>query len=308
MSSQNEFKVNDQAPLGLNLRSEPDPTENNILAVIPFNHAVTKLTDSAVANWWKVQVSLNGATTTGFVNNRFLSPASEGTEETEQNGVVAAHLSTTGIIVTRQGFSRAHPLTEVPPVKRKQTDPAAERVSAIRQIIGWLKVTTSARYRPTGGSTYCNIYAYDYCFMTGAYLPRVWWDQQAIIRLTNGESVPVRYGDTVEELTANSLNKWFRDFGPHFGWRRTLDLTELQDEANLGKVCITVARAKPQFHNGHGHIVAVVPETPPFAAIRQNGKVTKPVESQAGSHNHEYIVKRWWDDGTYADFGHWIHD
>jgi hypothetical protein len=30
--------------------------------------------------------------------------------------------------------------------------------------------------------------------------------------------------------------------------------------------------------------------------------------SQAGGHNHDYVARRWWDDGTYADFSHWIHD
>ena len=45
-----------------------------------------------------------------------------------------------------------------------------------------------------------------------------------------------------------------------------------------------------------------------FKALRQNGEVLKTVQSQAGAHNHDYVVQRWWDDGTYADFGHWIHD
>src|SRR5687767_6201670 len=105
--------------------------------------------------------------------------------------------------------------------------------------------------------------------MTGAFLPRVWWEQTAIIKLEAGQNVPVQYDTTVDEITANSLNGWCKQWGPRFGWRRTLDLTELQNTANDGRVCITVARAKPNQHNGHGHIVAVVPETGPFVAVRQ---------------------------------------
>jgi hypothetical protein len=85
-------------------------------------------------------------------------------------------------------------------------------------------------------------------------------------------------------------------------------LTEMQNEANAGNVCITVAQSKPNTHNGHGHIVAVVPETADFKALRQNGEVTKTLQSQAGNHNREYVVQRFWDDGSYADFGHWVHD
>jgi hypothetical protein len=307
MPNPNEFRVNNLAAQGLNLRSAPDPTVNNILAVIPSGKRVTKLEDANVVNWWKVTTNLSGVDVTGFVNKKFLSPAEDTTLVTH-DGVTAPHLSTTGFTVTRNGTSRAHPLTEVPPVKRKQGDDLPERVSAIRQLIDWLGVESRKRYLPGSGSTFCNIYAYDYCFMADAFLPRIWWDQQAIVKLEAGEVVPVKYGETVDEITANGLHNWFKAFGQHFGWRRTFDVTEMQEEANEGKVCIIVARAKPRFHHGHGHIVAVVPENDTFKAEREGGAVLKPVQSQAGAHNQDYVVKRWWDDGTYADFGHWIHE
>ncbi|HEV8168634.1 MAG TPA: hypothetical protein VGP59_04775, partial [Pyrinomonadaceae bacterium] len=265
-----------------------------------------KLADSEVPKWWRVNTTLNGSVAEGFVNSKFLSP-SDGPAATAQE-IVAVDLPTTGMTVTRANKLRAHPLTETPPIKRKALDPAATRVSAIRQLIDWFKVESSARYLASGGATFCNIYAYDYCFMTEAYLPRVWWTTQALLKLQAGKPVPIEYGETVEELTANSLNNWFKQWGEHFGWRRVFSLTELQDAANQGKVCITVARAKQQFHHGHGHIVAVVPENDTFRAQRHNGEVLKTVQSQAGGHNHDYVVQRWWDDGTYADFGHWVHD
>ncbi len=307
MPAPNEFVVNDQAPLGLNLRSAPDPSQNNILAVIPHGHEVSKLADSEVPNWWRVSTTLNGSTAEGFVNSRFLSPA-DGPGVTAAE-IVAVDLPTTGMTVTRANKFRPFPLTEEPPVKRHANDPADTRVSAIRQLIDWLKVESSVRYLPAGGSTFCNIYAYDYCYMTGAYLPRVWWTAQALLKLQAGQSVAIKYGDTVEELNANALTRWFKQWGTHFGWRRVFSLTELQDAANQGKVCITVARANEGAHHGHGHIVAVVPENTTFKAQRnQSGEVIKTVQSQAGNHNRDYVVQRWWDDGTYADFGHWVHD
>jgi hypothetical protein len=112
----------------------------------------------------------------------------------------------------------------------------------------------------------------------------------------------------VEELSSNALNVWFKQWGSHFGWRRTFDLTELQDAANRGEICITLGESKTEFHEGHGHIVVVLPEMGSFKALRHNGKVLETVQSQAGYHNHNYIVRSWWDDGTYADIGHWIHE
>ncbi len=299
-----KYKVNEQALLGLNLRSAPDPTVDNVIAVLPFGQEVTKLEESNVPNWWKVQTTLSGAIAEGFVNKKFLS---EAVEPTSHQGVGPVHLPTNNMSVTRQNKQQAWPLTEVPPVKRHAADPPQTRAAAIAQLIDWFKVGSSPRYLPVG-ATFCNIYAYDYCYMTEAYLPRVWWTQQAIIKLEQGQTVAVKYGVTVYEIMANGLNEWFKDWGEHFGWRRTFDLTELQDAANQGKVCITVARAKPGSHHGHGHIVAVVPETATFRALRQNGKVIQTVQSQAGAHNHAYVVQSWWNDGTYADFGHWIHD
>ena len=301
-----QYKVNDEAPLGLNLRTEPDPTANNIVAVIPFGHEVKKLADSPVSNWWKVETTLNGAVATGFVNKKFLTLVGTGAIPITHTRVVEVNLSPTN--VTRQNRKYPFPLSETPPVRRHKEDSEAVRVSAINKLLDWFDVESSPRYLLAGGMTFCNIYAYDYCYMTEAYLPRVWWTQQAIIKLQAAQNVPVQYGETVSELNANRLTQWFKDWGSHFGWQRTLGLTELQEAANKGKVCITVAKAKPNFHNGHGHIVAIVPETSNFKAERQNGKVTETVQSQAGRHNHKRIVRNWWSDGTYSDFGHWIHE
>lgn len=306
-ASQNEFRVNDKAPGGLKLRSEPNANRSNIVAVIACTHPVTKLEESVVADWWKVQTTLHGRTATGFVNKEYLSPANEVAPQDAPPRVAAVHLPTAGLSVTRANAWHACPLTEVPPVIRDENDGPAEKVSALRQIIDWLDVERSPRYLARGRTTFCNIYAYDYCYLAKAYLPHIWWTQQSLLRFESGQSVLVAGEVPVEELSSNALNSWFKEWGAHFGWRRTFDLTELQEAANEGQVCITVGRAKPQFYEGCGHIVAVVPETGSFRAFRQNGQIVKTVQSQAGPLNRRYVVQRWWDDGTFADFGHWIH-
>ena len=313
---QEKFVVSSKASLGLNLRSSPNPAgSGNIIATLAVNQEVIKLEKSGVANWWKVRATVDGITKDGYVNQKYLAPAGAGAPTevvvAAHSGIVAVHMPTAGRNIKRSAKARVYPLTEVPPARRGANDPTEQRVSAIRQLIEWFNVEQSLRYKKDD-STYCNIYAYDYCYMTGAYLPRVWWTDKALLRLQAGETVPVVYPTTqpgtVREMTANALNEWFKDWGGHFHWRRTLDLDELQTAANEGKVCITVARSKPQYHKGHGHIVAVVPENENFRAKKSNGKVIATVQSQAGGSNFKYRVNHWWNDGTYVDFGHWIHD
>jgi hypothetical protein len=98
-----------------------------------------------------------------------------------------------------------------------------DRVSDLRQIVSWLGVEHHARYRPGGGTTYCNICSYDYCYLAGAYLPRVWWTSGAIADLRAGRTVPVQYNATVREINANGLYNWLQDYGPEFGWTRVQD-------------------------------------------------------------------------------------
>ena len=180
-----------------------------------------------------------------------------------------------------------------------------EQVASLGTIIDWLSPQTVAhkRYQPTA-QTFCNIYAHDYCKLAGVYLPRVWWTPEAITKLQAGQAVAPQYGVTMGEVTANALVGWFKDFGPTFGWRLSNSLTELQDQANKGSVVVMVGRAP-----GHGHVVAVVPETDAQKAKRNAaGEVTTPLQSQAGRRNFNYDAPtpNWWL--THTDPGFWIHD
>ena len=204
----------------------------------------------------------------------------------------AVHL-TTRSAVGRDNTMRAHKLNETgAPTSRKAHD-----------VIAWLNVERSARYRPTATATYCNIYAYDYATLMGAYLPRVWWTEAAIAKLRNGQEVGVQYGVTVTELNANALYDWFNKWGAAFGWQE-VNATAAQANANAGKCVIGVAARIPR--GSSGHIVAVAPEGELYGKAEQvNGVVITPLQSQAGRTNFKYKTVNWWRRG-YEPIKWWV--
>lgn len=192
--------------------------------------------------------------------------------------------------------------------RRSATDPAGLRAE-LAAIINFLAPDRSAhkRYQP-GAATFCNIYAHDYCALAGVYLPRVWWTQPALLNIAAGQAVYPLIGNTVDEMRANDLFRWLRDFGAAFGWQRAASVTELQDHANLGGVALIVARRKND--GAPGHIVTVVPETATEEARRDaSGQVTMPPQSQAGRVNFRYglATPNWWRNDTFAEAAFWVH-
>jgi hypothetical protein len=292
----------------LNLRSEPRVTPTNRIAALPNGHIVEKVAEAA--GWWKVTTMLGGARLEGYVAREHLAEARQAPEAPASTGVAPVHLKENQRTVTRDTTAgRAFPLGETGRPKRSSTAAAGKRVEQLRAIIDWLDVERKARYSPTTTSTYCNIYAYDYCYLSGVYLPRVWWTAKAISDLSAGRSVPVQYDSTVRELNANSLYNWLQDFGAEFGWRRTASLDEAQDAANQGKVAVICAQRVDL--NRSGHIAAVAPETPPqHSAARKSGRVNLPLQSQAGVRNSCYScgTAKWWAAPKFRAFGFWIHD
>jgi hypothetical protein len=171
---------------------------------------------------------------------------------------------------------------------RQSIDPAGLREDLAR-IVAYLSPDkpTHKRFLPRDGLTFCNIYAHDYCALAGVYLPRVWWTQTALLRIAGGQTVRERLGGTVDEMRANDLFRWLRDFGPAFDWRRAATLDDPQEHANIGGVSLIIARRKEDGRSGH--IVLVVPETINETARRNSaGNVTMPLQSQAGSVNFSY--------------------
>jgi hypothetical protein len=290
----------------LNLRSAPRVVPTNRIATLPQGHRVEKLAD-AEPDWWRVRTTLGGATLEGFAASRFLAdeaaaPPAAGT------GVTAVHLAANRPDVTRTVTTgRAFPLGEADRPQRDGQSPDV-RVRQLHQIIDYLDVETHARYQKTPGATYCNIYAYDFCCLAGAYLPRVWWTSRALVDLAEGKSVAVKYDDTVRELNANALHDWFADFGGQFGWRRRADLDQLQDVANAGGLGVIVAQRTDLGRSGH--IVIVVPEIETASAKRVDDRVHLPLQSQAGATNSRCAcgTSRWWAGQQFRSFGLWAHE
>ncbi|MEN3748963.1 SH3 domain-containing protein [Sphingomonas sp. HF-S3] len=280
---------------GLFLRKEPRQEPGNERAVLPEGCEV-EIHDRS-GKWCRVTGKLDGASFDGWVSGKYLAPA-DAVSFASASRLVPVHWREGNAGSTRAGPASASPLGEA---GMPRNLPHAS--AALDTLIAWLKVEQSRRYRPGGGRTYCNIYAYDLAYASGVYLPRVWWTDKAIASLEAGQSVAAQYDVTVREMNANAIHNWLVDYGPRFGWTRSFSLTDLQDCANRGGIATICARRKDLARSGH--IVIIAPETASVKARRDaSGRVTMPVQSQAGSVNFARGVPAspWWSDARFGSF------
>ena len=301
----------------LMLRREPSK-DALIDARLPDGQLVRWISGKRSDEFLEIETSVNGALFHGFAASRFLIPARDATAvpvitpavRGAQTGIVAVFAPRrSGTITSRREPAGALSLNEPDQPGREGTTPEELR-DELAAIIDYLAVDKAAhaRYKPRPGATFCNIYAHDYCHLAGAYLPRVWWTQDAIERLAQGATVEPRLGSTIDEQRANDLFRWLRAFGLRFGWRQTGTLTKLQTEVNAGAVGLIVAlrteEGKP------GHIAMVVPEVGEKRARRDSsGEVVAALQSQAGATNFRYGTGtlNWWRKEQFADSAFWIH-
>lgn len=314
------FKVSTQSSM-LRVRADPwisDPPTANVRTHLPDGHPVQAITGRPVKGFMEIETSLAGALVRGYVSAKMLVPDESvapiapppPAPEPPRQGVVAVWAPTRpGRITRRSEEANALSLNENRQPGRQGADADTLRAE-LAAIIDWLAVDRPEhlRYQPRSGLTFCNIYAHDYCHLAGVYLPRVWWSGAALVSLAQGGQVEPLIGNTVQEMRANDLFHWLRDFGPSFGWRQTGTATKLQQAANQGGVALIIARRK---ENGRaGHVAAVVPETPEAGARRNAlGEVSSPLQSQAGSSNFRYGTGKpqWWLGEEFAESAFWIH-
>ena len=308
----------------LNLRSEPGiPADNpsaNRIAALPNGHLVSLISGSAGDKWFEVETSLNGASLRGFAASEFLELVKTKSKlmavilpfaTAPQSGIAAVFMPQgSGMITKRTGIAGPFSLSEPnQPSRSSNAEPAVLR-KEIMKIIDWLNVEklTHKRYKPGEGKTFCNIYSHDFCHLAGVYLPRVWWTQRAIEKLARNEIVQPLLNATIEEIRANGIFGWLRDFGQRFGWRQTGHLTKLQNAANLGGIGLIIARHVEDGRSGH--ITMIVPEMDDTKAKRnKNGDVIAPLQSQAGAVNFKLGTgkKDWWLEVRFKDHAFWIH-
>lgn len=301
----------------LNIRKTPDSiTNKNILATLPNGHLVNYISTSENSKWYLVETSLKGAFLKGYVSKDYLELVKNEPIIVEQPNInapifPAVYMPTGGDeLVKRTNIAGAKTIKEPNMPRRKGSIPS-ELSASIIDIINWLdsENINHRRYLPREGSTFCNIYAHDFCHLSNVYIPRVWWSQSAILDISRGKKIEPLLGNTIHEMRANDIYRWFVDFGLTFGWRRTGDITKLQNAANLGGVGVIIARRKEEGRSGH--VVIVAPENSNLKAKRDNiGNVLIPVQSQAGTVNFKFktTLAEWWKDEKFAEFAFWIHE
>lgn len=206
-------------------------------------------------------------------------------------------------------LDKFHPMDDPSIPFRDLTDLETKKES-IRRIINKLDVIKSQRYQRTPEDTYCNVYSYDYCYFTQVYLPTVWWTEESLEKIANGEEVEPIFNETVLPIYSSAIHDWLIKWGPSFGWKKMTNLDEIQDKVNqeggIGIIC-----AKRKTAGLSGHIVPIVPETHVKKAYRENGVVVYPLQSQAGKLNYNYFSKArkdWWNHERYSSHVFYYHD
>jgi hypothetical protein len=91
---------------------------------------------------------------------------------------------------------------------RDLTSPESKRKS-IGQLIDKLNVVSSIRYQRTIEDTYCNVYSYDFCHFCNVYLPTVWWTDDALKKIVQGEDVEAVFEETVDRIYSSAIHDWF---------------------------------------------------------------------------------------------------
>lgn len=313
------MKVRDK----LNFRSRPDLRPDGIIVTLAKDEIVDVVDPRSTNGFVKVAAKVNGQVVVGYMWRDYLDPV-PGPPSTSVDPVEPAvapavvppaepdapppvHLAPRGITMRKNAWGQPYALNEPGQPARGGADPAA-RAASLLDIIKWLRVEHHARYKPTSGTTYCNVYAYDYGTLAGAFLPRVWWRQSAIAAIRSGQSVSPDLGKTVDELSANALYGWFDTWSRSFGWTRVPRLDDLQDSANRGALGVISGMHKAP--RASGHISVVAPESATMTAAREDGRVVLPVQSQAGARETllEYgRGKAWWTGQQFKEFGFWVH-
>jgi hypothetical protein len=288
----------------LNLRKAPKVVGNNIITRLPQFQLVTALSEP-VDGWIYVGTNIDGAAVEGYVAFRpaFLS---EGGKRASTSRL-EVHMPSNFNARRSHASGRAYPLSEAN-MPRRGGDTPLLRLQQVNDIIDWLAVEQSRRYLKEGSSTYCNIYAYDFCQRVGVYLPRVWWTGDALAKVMQGVEMPVQYGTTVKEQRANQLFDWLQAHGASFGWRRTFSFDDAQNFANQGCLAMIIAQRKQL--ERPGHVAMIVPEGPGTEAVRDTaGLVKRPLTSQAGSDNFRRKAPyAWWTGTQFREFSIWLHD
>jgi hypothetical protein len=287
----------------LNLRSSPAIDPGNVILLLK-NQEVVTVTDTSNAQFYKVLCIQETPPVEGFVASAYLKPVASMTT-IPVGAMIPVNLQPNPASRRNNHGAWQYPLGETDMPEVDVRSDVKTRNARMQQIVDWLAVDKSARYQ-RDTHTYCNIYAYDYLYLAGAFLPRVWWTTKALQSVLSGTKVNPVYNVTVEEVNANGLFTWLETWGWDFQWVRTYSLDDLQNQVNQGNTgVICAANIDP---NRSGHICCVIPEANGKSATRTSGVVTCPLLSQAGAVNLPFYNNNpWWVKlaTEFRGFGFW---
>jgi hypothetical protein len=291
----------------MSLRDFP-ASNSNVIAQIPFMHTL-KLIEKLDADWLKVR--LLNTSIEGYALSSDLELIDETTQKISEIEIPNFELGVKASLDSKEETYKPIPDPTIP--YRDLTSPDTKR-SSIEKLIHKLNVSENFRYQKDEADTYCNVYAFDFCFFARVYVPRLRWTDLAIEQLEKGQEVPLVFDETVKALYSNYCYDWFVASSEKFGWKRIHDADELQLKVNEnGGVGVLIA--KRFIIHKSGHIVVVVPETETEKAFRVDGKVVYPLQSQAGLNNYNYFSenrKDWWNnkdpENGYSSHIFYYHD
>ena len=296
------------------LRHVPS-TQGNVPIMRLHEGQEVRVLGDAAAPFMRVRVSVQGAHVIGYASGRFLTPVDAlppTPAPPPASALPAVHYREGDPQSSRASTGRrAQPLGETGQPRRDAAAAPAQCVAQLNSIVDWLDVEHSARYARTPQATFCNVYAADFCYLAGVYLPRTWWKESTLAKIAVGMTPPAAlYDETVRELRADDLLAWLQEHGASFGWRPVFDASALQHAANNGGVGLICADRATE--GRPGHITVVIPETAAMNARRDaDGFVAMPIQSQAGASNMGRFVggAAWWlDTIMFRDRGFFVHD
>lgn len=207
---------------------------------------------------------------------------------------------------TRNHSHKAYPLSECGMPKIKLYDCLKrQRILKIYKVLEWLNVEETNRYSPTDTLTFCNIYAHDFAYLLGAYIPRVWWHQDILSNKFPATDLEIKYGKTVFEQNCNALFQWFQTNALYFNFLQAEDVNYLQNKINKGTIGVIVSRTIEK--NKSGHISIVIPEYINNYAKRTQDIVVSPLQTQAGRKNNKIFSDNWWEsENSLYETNFWI--
>lgn len=157
---------------------------------------------------------------------------------------------------------------------------------SLLEIVRYLDSSNSARYNL--GKKLSHVYAHDYCYLAGCYLPLVWWSN-----VNNPEDPKV-------QMNGTAVWDWLIEYGKEFGWKPVDGLKEAQELADVGQVVILIALPKEVRRDARMSVI--IPRTKECFDSQRYKDI--PYQSAAGE---TFMKKNWYLGKTYQEYRMYVN-